>query len=162
MRGFRVTAIATAVALVVLVAGMLSRRTEHRLDLASGRVRRADFVFGFEISSQAVETPFTKFAPPPAPPSSATWKVYSSKWAAKWLWGFDNRGSHIAGSAAADLKTFALLCEQHGISEEEGKGLSMQLLNLLRTGDAHAISERVKSYQEYLEMDVRRIPVPSC
>ena len=54
MRAFRVTTIATAVALVVLIAGMLSRRTEKRLDLNSGRVRRADFVFGFEVSSQAV------------------------------------------------------------------------------------------------------------
>lgn len=161
LRAFRVTAIATGVALVVLIAGILSRRTEHRLDLDSGRVQRADFVFGFEVSSQAIETPFTRFAPPAAPPTSGTWRVYSSKWAAKWLWGFDNRGSHIAGSAAADLKAFALLCEQHGISDEEGKVPAVQLLPLLRAGDADGISEHVEKLREHLASGVGEIPAPS-
>jgi hypothetical protein len=154
VRAFRVTAIATAVALVALIAGMLSRRTEKRLDLNSGRVRRADFVFGFEVSSQAVETPFTKFAPPAASPSSGTWKVYSSRWATQWFWGFDNRGLFYAGSAAADLKAFALLCEQRGIPNEEGKVLAVHLLAQLRTGDADRISERVKKFQESPELEL--------
>lgn len=144
------TAIATGVAVVVLIAGLLSRRTEKRLDLSSGRVQRADFVFGFEVSSQAVETPFTKFAPPAAPPSSTTWKVYSSRWAAKWLLGFDNRGSFNAGSAGAELTWFALLCEEHNLTDDEGKVLAMPLLPLLRAGDADGISEHVEMLREHL------------
>ena len=155
LRPYWILTAALVVALVVLMGGLLSRRTEHRLDMTSGRVKRADFVFGFQVGSQDVETEFSRFAPPAAHASASSWKTYSSRWEAKWLWGFDNRGSHIAGSARADLKAFAILCDIHDVSKEEATVIAAHLVDLLQAGDADAISERVKTFQKHLESGIR-------
>ncbi len=134
------------------MAGGVSRRSEHRLDMTSGRVRRADFVFSFQVSEHEIETPFTKFSPAGARPTdSRSWKTFSSSYEARWFWGFDNRGSYAAGSVNADLKEFAMLCEIYSVPDEERSLVVDRLLIHLRAGDADAIARDVDAFQKKLE-----------
>lgn len=143
---------ACAVAVILFaLAVSLSRVTEFRIDVTSGRVKRTEYVLGARISEREVETKFSEFAPPGAELADGkSWKIYARFHDAQWFWGAENYGSTTAGSARSDLKTFADLCSAYKVPDEECSIVAARLLTHLRAGDSGGIENELDRFHREL------------